>query len=289
MKWFVLARSAETVSSAVRTGYTNDWDGAVVQAIRVGRGLTHADDGTPLGPARDYRIGDGEVVSTNYTAHEDDLRLRMQLRIDYDAGVANTARNETSSKSVVGQWSRVAQWLADNLSSVSISGAAEEQIQDAMRATGGIWPEELTSFFRLINGFPRENWISIFPAHELFDLDRAVSERQLELDIWGEIDADMGAEPQIDTSAGDYVGTYLPYFLPFAGQDGYLLFVDARPGPLHGCVTEFQKVDADGAGPKWPSLSAMLTELADSLEAGTAFEGHTPAVVDGELRWQLVR
>ncbi|MDI9894276.1 hypothetical protein QM797_06010 [Rhodococcus sp. IEGM 1381] len=286
MKWFVSARSAETISSTIRTGETVDWDGAVTQAIRAGRELTHADDGSPLQPGRNYRIGDGEVVSTGYTAREDDLRLRMQLRLEYDAEAANVTPHQTASRSVDEQWGRISHWLRGNLSSVSIAGATEEQITDAMRATGGLWPEELTSFFRLVNGFPRESWVSMFPMHELFDLDRAVSERQLELNIWGEIDAEMGAEPQTDTSAGDYVGTYLPHFLPFAGADGYLLFVDARPGPLQGCVTEFQKVDADGAGPKWPSLSAMLTDLADSLENGTVFDGQTPFVVNGQLRWQ---
>ncbi|OZC75227.1 hypothetical protein CH251_10675 [Rhodococcus sp. 06-462-5] len=293
MKWFVSARSAETTSSTIRTGEAPDWAKAVAQAIQTGRELTHADDGTPLQPGRNYRIGDGEVVSKDngsHTASEDDLRRRIQLQTEYDAGVVNPAPHQAASPSpadpVVEQWGRIAQWLADNLATVSIAGAIDEQIQDAMRATGGLWPEELTSFFRLVNGFPRENWVSIFPMHELFDLDRAVDERQLELDIWGEIDAEMGAEPQFGTSAGDYVGTYLPEFIPFAGADGYLLFVDARSGPLRGCVTEFQKVDADGAGPKWPSLSAMLADLADALETGGSFDGRTPAVVDGQLRWQ---
>ncbi|CCQ13607.1 putative uncharacterized protein [Rhodococcus sp. AW25M09] len=293
MKWFVSARSAETTSSTIRTGEATGWDEAVAQAIQTGRELTHADDGSQLGLARNYRIGDGEGVSTDngsHTASEDDLRRRIQLQTEYDAGTVNPAPPQAASmtpaRSVVEQWNRVTQWLADNLSSVPIVGATDEQITDAMRATGGLWPEELTSLFSLVNGFPRESWVSIFPGHELFDLDRAVSERQLELDIWSEIDAEMGAEPQTDSPAGDYLGTYSPYFIPFAGADGYLLFVDARPGPLHGCVLEFEKVDADGAGPKWPSLSAMLTDLADSFQTGRAFDGRTPAVVDGQLRWQ---
>ncbi|AJW41012.1 hypothetical protein NY08_3002 [Rhodococcus sp. B7740] len=293
MKWFVSARSAETISSTIRTGDAPDWDAAVTLAIQTGRELTHADDGTPLGPARIYRIGDGDGVSTDDgsdTAREDDLRRRIKQQTEYDAGVANPAPPQTTfltpSTSVAEQWARIARWLGDNLPSVSITGATEEQINEAMRATGGIWPEELTSFFGLVNGFPRDNWVSIFPAHELFDLARTVSERQLELDIWSEIDAEMGAEPRTDSPAGEYVGTYSPHFIPFAGADGYLLFVDARWGPRNGCVTEFEKVDADGAGPKWPSLTAMLTELADSLETGTAFDGRTPTVVDDQLHWQ---
>ncbi|MFE1592384.1 hypothetical protein [Nocardia sp. NPDC058705] len=76
----------------------------------------------------------------------------------------------------------------------------------------------------------------MLPVHELFDLDRVVQERQLELDVWG----------------------------------------------------EFDKVGADDAGPRWASLSAMLADLAHSLETGTPFDQHwTPAVESGELNWQF--
>lgn len=62
---------------------------------------------------------------------------------------------------------------------------------------------------------------------------------------------------------------------------------DTRPGDLQGCVTEFDKVGADGGGPQWICLSAMLTDLADTLETGSAFNGHfMPSVGDGNLDWQ---
>ena len=121
MKWFVSARSAETVSSAIRTGDASDWDGAVTQAIRAGRELTHADDGTPLAASRNYRIGDGEVVSTDngsHTTSEDELRRRIQQQTEYDAGVASPAPQQSASRSVVEQWDRIAHWLANNLASV---------------------------------------------------------------------------------------------------------------------------------------------------------------------------
>ncbi len=123
--------------------------------------------------------------------------------------------------------------------------------------------------------------------NEMFSLERAVEERAMELEVWGEFDEEMGA-PDPDTSAGEIAGTYLPEFVPFAGLDGYLLVVDARPGPLHGCVTAFGKVDCDDEGPSWVSVSAMLTDLADSLETGAEFDTRwTPAVVDGRLEWRL--
>ncbi|MDJ0362433.1 hypothetical protein [Rhodococcus sp. H29-C3] len=78
----------------------------------------------------------------------------------------------------------------------------------------------------------------------------------------------------------------LSEFVPFAGIDGNLLFVDTRPGPSHGCVTDFDEAGADDGGPQWVSISAMLTDLADALESGHPFAGAwTPSVVDGQLKW----
>lgn len=81
-------------------------------------------------------------------------------------------------------------------------------------------------------------------------------------------------EPATDGAAGDPAGRFLPDFLPFADRDGNLLCVDTRPGPLHGRVTELDKVGAvdsgaDEAGARWLSLSAMFTDLADSLYTGS--------------------
>lgn len=54
-------------------------------------------------------------------------------------------------------------------------------------------------------------------------------------------------------------------------------------------MTEFDKVDADDAGPRWVSLSAMLTDLADSLETGSKFDKYwKPTVVEGQLEWKYV-
>lgn len=192
----------------------------------------------------------------------------------------------TPSGSVTEQWERIARWLLTNLDSPSIAGADAAEIDSAQQATGVSWPAELTTLFEHLNGFPLAAHVALLPMHEMFSLDRAVEERAMELDIWGEFDEEMGA-PDPDAAAGDTAGTYIPAFVPFAGADGYLLVVDARPGPLHGCVTEFEKVDTDSAGPRWVSISAMLTDLADSLETGAEFDmGWTPVVVDGRLEWR---
>lgn len=106
----------------------------------------------------------------------------------------------------------------------------------------------------------------------------------MKLDGWGEFDEEMlSALTERDTAGGE-AGTFRPEFIPFAGRDGYLLVVDTRLGPMHGCVTEFDKVDADATGPRWVSVSALLTDLADSLETGSEFfGGWGPHVIGGQL------
>ncbi|MGY0503215.1 SMI1/KNR4 family protein [Nocardia sp. FBN12] len=193
----------------------------------------------------------------------------------------------TPAGSVAEQFGEIEKWLRGNLATVAIGGATEEQIRATAVATGRSWPAELVQLYTLINGFPAEQWVRLLPGDELFDLDRVLSERQLELEVWGPMAEEMGFEVDPDGQAGDPAGTYLPEFIPFAGADGYLLFVDTRPGELYGCVTRFEKVDADDAGPLWVSISAMLTDLATSLRTGSEFDGYSrPTVVDGQLDWR---
>lgn len=193
----------------------------------------------------------------------------------------------TQSGSVAEQFGEIEKWLRGNLATVSIHGAAGEQIDATAAATGRSWPAELVDLYTRINGFPVEHWVRLLPGDELFDLDRVISERQLELDVWGPMAEEMGFDVDPDGQAGDPAGTYLPEFIPIAGRDGYLLFVDTRPGELHGCVTRFDKVGADDAGPYWVSVSAMLTDLATSLRTGSEFDGYSgPRIVDGQLDWR---
>ncbi|WP_305095155.1 SMI1/KNR4 family protein [Prescottella sp. R16] len=192
----------------------------------------------------------------------------------------------TPAGSVSDQWERISRWLRTNIDGVEFSGAPRTDIDAAITATGVAWPDELVEFFGLANGLPDGDHVQLLPRHQLLPLDRVIDERAMELDIWGEFDEDFGA-PDPDSAAGSGAGTYHPAFVPFAGLDGYLLVVDTRPGPLHGCVTEFEKVDTDDVGPRWASLSAMLTDLANSFESGAPFDGGwVPSVVDGRLEWE---
>jgi hypothetical protein len=87
--------------------------------------------------------------------------------------------------------------------------------------------------------------------------------------------------------AGTRAGMFLPSFVPIAeDQSGSDMFVDTRSGRWRGCVTEFVKGDVDTWGSKWPSVAAMLADLAEGLQAGRPVGRWQPIVNHGRLDWE---
>lgn len=197
-------------------------------------------------------------------------------------------RYATEPSSVMRHWNRIAAWFETNVPNYVITGADETRIADAQRRTGVKWPSELVELFRCVDGLPREPWMALFPGYELFGLDAMLDERDMMTDIWQTGDAENDPDRVIANTAGEAAWTFVDEFIPIAGMDGYFLFVDARPGELNGCVTVFDKVNADDAGPRWFSISALLDDLATSLESGRPFDGGwRPSIVDGRLQWDI--
>ncbi|SNT40375.1 SMI1 / KNR4 family (SUKH-1) [Rhodococcoides kyotonense] len=196
-------------------------------------------------------------------------------------------RYSTPPSSVTHQWDRIAAWLRNAVPNYVINGANEERILEAKRRTGVEWPSELVELFRCVDGLPREPWMALFPQYALFGLDAMLADRATMTEIWQRGDAENDPTGVIERTAGKAAWTFLDEFIPIAGLDGYFLFVDTRPGDLNGCVTVFDKVDSDNQGPQWNSISAMLTDLAESLEAGVPFAGGwRHEIVDGRLQWE---
>lgn len=305
MEWSVSCWHTALGKNTLRTGDAVDRAAAMDAVLGEGRHAVQATEGAAVEDMAYVKIGDelGHVSgfidpnlgSDELRAHIEEAFARMRERTAALEEAAQTSSlsvvapavlSSTSAGSVTEQWGRIEQWLRAHLPEVTIIGASAGSIERAVEATEVTWPQELVDLFGHINGFPRKAWVQLFPVHELFDLDRVVDERRLELEVWGELDDDAGAEPLTESFASEAAGTFVPELVPFAGRDGNLLFVDTRPGPLHGCVTEFDKVGADDVGPRWVSISALLTELADSLEHGTVFDGRwVPTVADGRLEW----
>jgi hypothetical protein len=54
----------------------------------------------------------------------------------------------------------------------------------------------------------------------------------------------------------------------------------------HGYIMEWDKYEAATLEPRWPSVAAMLTEIADALQHRTDIHGYQPdACDDGTLDW----
>ncbi|QYB04763.1 hypothetical protein I1A62_10055 [Rhodococcus sp. USK10] len=57
----------------------------------------------------------------------------------------------------------------------------------------------------------------------------------MELEVWGEFDEEIGGAPAGGNSAGETAFTDLPEFIPFAGLDGNLLFIDTHCNAVRSC------------------------------------------------------
>lgn len=224
---------------------------------------------------------EGALIQRVEAAFVEEAQRQQKLREDAEAAAARgPILSSTSPSSVDEQWTRIERWLEAHRPGVAdeIEGAELAQIESAEMVTGEEWPSELTALYGQVNGVSIP---ALLPMHHFMSLDELLESRQGMVDAWGQFD---WAEP--GEFAGETAGTFLPEFLPFAGLDSYYLFVDTRPGPLNGSVTEFADEGADGAGPRWLSISAMLADLANSLETGEVFAwGMWPVIVDGMLEW----
>ncbi|WP_032376100.1 SMI1/KNR4 family protein [Rhodococcoides fascians] len=304
MEWHVSVFNPETKRSQLRSGEAPDREAAIRSIVDNGRALAKELGGKFGNVVVDEQPGN--MVNFGETSLTDEqMAERVQAAIDYEqqrtaererkaaewtepappppAREPGTTKFSTPATDVGQQWARVAQWLNVHQTHQPAAGAEPEAITEAEARSGVTWPTELRELFRQVNGIPADSWFPLFPSHHLFDLEQVIDEREVELEVWSQFgdEAEQGG-----SNAGDPAGTWLPEFIPFAGVDGYFLFVDSRPGPLWGCVSEFEKVGADDRGPQWISLSAMLADLADALDTGGTFaEVWCPSIVDGQLEW----
>jgi hypothetical protein len=139
---------------------------------------------------------------------------------------------------------------------------------------------------------------NLFPSMftPLSSRDSIRERARLRHDVYPELDHDP---------AGTMSSAFLEEFVPIAEDGGGdYLFIDGRPGVESGCVREWCRDDGNLGATLWPSVHAMLADVAHSLETGEpALRGHVeaaqaqffkvavyaPEVRDGVLSWQSVR
>ncbi|GAA5192775.1 hypothetical protein GCM10023322_53070 [Rugosimonospora acidiphila] len=83
-------------------------------------------------------------------------------------------------------------------------------------------------------------------------------------------------------------GYWHPKWIPFADTNALdALLVDCRLGENRGAVGTHRRGDGDGARlGHWPSVGALLMEVADALEWRRPVGRWLPVTLDGRLTWE---
>jgi cell wall assembly regulator SMI1 len=155
-----------------------------------------------------------------------------------------------------------------------------------------VWrfPDDLKDFFRYVGATSiAPSGCYILPTHSSYaplGVAGMVRGWRMMMDIWGERPGEVApAGPLAGTTGANWHEDWIPIG---DNSGGDYLFVDLREGPARGCVMEFTKAGACFADPLWPSVTAMLTEIADALEHTTPVLGRWIPTVepdDGRLFW----
>jgi cell wall assembly regulator SMI1 len=185
-------------------------------------------------------------------------------------------------------WDRIEAWLRTNApASDDHLGvpARRHEIPPVATLVGEPLPDDLVAWWRRSCGTTSFFAGRLLTRFAPYSIDEAVKCRTRMLNIAACDDselADLAAEP-----AGSPSWNWLPMWVPIAHDSGGdHLFVDLRPGPEHGCVTQWYETEFAIMDPKWPNVATMLAEIADALEHGTEVNGVRPKVLDdGTIHW----
>ncbi|WP_433870074.1 SMI1/KNR4 family protein [Saccharopolyspora sp. CA-218241] len=147
-------------------------------------------------------------------------------------------------------------------------------------------PAELTEWWCCCSGTDPDVLADVLPPfYTPYGPDGALRAWRAHREEW----TAQWARPACDYYAGSPGSSYHPAWIPIAG-DGFAdeLVVDLRPGPLRGCVLEWEQEAAQVLRPEWHGVSAMLAAVHRALVDGVP-AGHSYATVteDGRLDWQI--
>jgi cell wall assembly regulator SMI1 len=169
-------------------------------------------------------------------------------------------------------WEIIRRWLEQHCPAEAARlrpPASEAQLRALEDDLGAPLPADLRGWWRTANGVTEGSWL-LPPGFGPYGVEAALGSRR----AW--LEASEGAWP--------------PLWLPIAGDGGGDdLFVDLRAGPEFGGVGMFRHDEWEYRGPRWPSVTAMFTEIAEVLTSGHPLGGWKPRVADdGLFSWEPV-
>lgn len=144
----------------------------------------------------------------------------------------------------------------------------------------------IESWFGLADSLDAETRRSLLPGLDVLTFSESTELRKMLVQLWGEALTDEDIVNSLVAAVPAY--RFIPEYVPLAERDGLVLVVDTRKGQFSGCVTLFDKVDADAAGPMFRSINALLTDLATALDDADSRLFRARATSDdGQLRWEV--
>ncbi|MFS8099089.1 SMI1/KNR4 family protein [Lentzea alba] len=149
-------------------------------------------------------------------------------------------------------------------------------------------PADLAAWWRQFGGIDDKytRWELIAPSWHPYSLREALDDRTRMMDA---IRGIASSSPDEEAASGEPAGSpcsdwWLPGWLPIASDGcGWLLFVDLRGGPLHGCVMEWDKYGGAENEPLWPNVTEMFAFALRALESG---DGERRVALDDGLYWE---
>lgn len=190
-------------------------------------------------------------------------------------------------------WARIVAWCEQHAPEAVRTlrpRAGEEALTAAEVASGCEWPEDLRRWYRLHDGCREYPYSVLLAPWMPLPLAGVVEEVRHQADLLADLVSMPWADPEaVERSRTEPAGVvpagFLPSFVPIAVDlQGGTLYVDTRPGHWSGCVTEY----GDDSGRRWDSVTEMVAEIAEVLEAGGVSGHHRPRTVSGWLEWGIV-
>lgn len=186
-------------------------------------------------------------------------------------------------------WSQIAHWLGRHAPVTAAALRPPVRKPDFVELEGEFsveLPDELRALWICCGGTEGDVLADVLPPfYTPYGAHQALSAWRDHRKTW----TAQWDRPACDYYAGSPGSSFHPSWIPIAG-DGFAdeLVVDLRPGPLRGCVLEWEQEHAQVLRPEWQGITAMLADVHRALTDG-APAGHSyPTVTeDGRLDWQI--
>lgn len=197
--------------------------------------------------------------------------------------------------SIRSDFAEIVEWCAEYAPATAAAlyeRPSEEQLAEALRATGTEWPSALTELYRQANGSGGQRAF-LFAGYYFISVEELVDRWENMAGRWesDERAADSIRRAVADDGTPDSAGYTTAYwsrlYYPFAEDgDGGYLFVDDRQGPNNGCVRCWDRLERDSPA-IWESLASMLRDTAETVIRGADLLDQVPAVENGSLVWSF--